>query len=46
MKTIIEHLKEILQKNKEDLMYLLIAGIPMLIFVLLFSKCVDYSHLY
>jgi hypothetical protein len=37
MKTMINYLKEFLQENKEDLMYLLFAGVPMGIIEVLLS---------
>ena len=46
MKTTIVHLKEILQENEEDLLYLLFVGIPAVIIGILISPFMDYSHLY
>jgi hypothetical protein len=46
MKTQINHLKEILHDNKDDLMFILFAGIPYFIFLLLVNGCIDYSHLF
>lgn len=46
MKTQIAHLKEILQDNKEDLMYLLLVGIPTLIALIVLSPYMSYSDLY
>jgi len=46
MKLIVTHLKRALQEYKEDLIYLLLAGIPTLILMILISPYMDYSHLY
>jgi hypothetical protein len=46
MKTLFAHLKEILQENKEDLLYLLFVGVPAVIILILLSPFMDYSNLY
>jgi hypothetical protein len=46
MKTQISNLKEILHENKEDLLYLLLVGVPTAVLMLLFSSYIDYSNLY
>lgn len=42
----IRHMKETLQDNKEDLLYLLFVGVPTGVVMVLLSPCMDYSHLY
>jgi hypothetical protein len=46
MKTTIAHLKEILQENKDDLLDLLIVGVPTSILIIWINQFMDHSHLY
>ncbi len=46
MKTQLEHLKEILYENKDDLLYLLFVGLPAGILLILLSPYMDFSNLY
>jgi hypothetical protein len=46
MNTMVVHLKEILQEYKNDLMDLLIVGIPSGILSIWVGQFMDYSHLY
>jgi hypothetical protein len=46
MKTTVMHLKEILQEYKDDLLDLLIVGVPSGILSIWVSQFMDYSHLY
>ena len=46
MKTIVVHLKEILQEYKDDLLDLLVVGVPSGILSIWVSQFVDYTHLY
>ncbi len=46
MKTSIEHFKKILKEDKDDLIYLLLVGVPFGIFAIWLSQFMDYSHLF
>lgn len=39
-------LKKILQKNKEDILYLLIVGLPTGIFLIILSKFFSFGEVY
>jgi hypothetical protein len=42
----IKQLIEILQKNKDDLIYLFLVGVPSMIFAIWINQFMDFSHLY
>jgi hypothetical protein len=46
MKTKISHLKKFLQEYKDDLKYLLFAGIPAAIIEIILSKYIEVSMLF
>lgn len=46
MKNQIKRLKEILQQNKEDLLYLLILGLPTGICLIALSQCTSIAEVY
>jgi hypothetical protein len=46
MKKLIKKLKKILHENKEDLQYLLFAGVPTGILLIVLSRFMNYSVLF
>jgi len=46
MKTKVMHLKEVLQEYKDDLLDLLIVGVPSAILSIWVGQFMNYSHLY
>jgi hypothetical protein len=46
MKTFVRHLKEVLQEYEDDLLNLLVVGVPSGIISIWVNQFMDYSHLY
>jgi hypothetical protein len=46
MKKLIKRLREILQKNKEDLQYLLYVGVPTGIIWMILSRFISFGEMY